>query len=352
MLFLILKQPVGGTMLTETRRNEIQKTLGNHVFTSDFVCQNIIREEDLIIRELVHRELGEEKAEHFFINGWGIVLGAAYILEKMPHQLKISEVYCNILKKAIKQTIEGAKKENPFFTCLANGRMPIITHHGDEPALAWQMVDIPQTVEDLNQFIKDGSLKFEINKGCRLYLTIDTDREYGIFDKLWETNFSNLLKEKGLEGLERNKECPHLTLIDSYSIDSIRKKCGNEEQFSIFFTKVLEEINERLKNEKEPLVVYSLASKYCENYPLFEEIVAAKMKSPFIESALACVAKKITAEFGVDIKVTAPAFYHVTIAVKHRQYEPIANDLTVQSIIDQTGDYSKKFNQFWTMLKG
>lgn len=340
-------------MLTEYRRNEIQRSLGSHVLTNEFVYQNMIREEDLIIRELVIRELGENKAEHFFINGWGIILGAAYILEKKPFQLKISEVYCKALETAIKQAIDHAKEENPFFTSVAwSFRMPILAHHEEKSALSFQRVEISETVDDLNRFLQEGSLKFEIYKDCRFYLTIDTDKEYGIFEKLWNTTFSDLLKEKGFKGLERNKECPHLTLIDSPAIDQIRKQCSSEEQFNIFFTKVLEEINERLKNEEKPLVVYDLASKYCENYPLFEEIVVAKIESPVIESALAYVVEKVAEEFNISIKVTGKAFFHVTIAVKHRQHEPIAEDLTVQSIIDQTGAFSKTFNQFWISLKG
>lgn len=339
-------------MLTEARSCQIQRFIGSHALTKDFAFQQKIRKIDLAIKKLVSDKLGAIKAEQFFINGWGIILGAAYILEKDARHIEISELYHKTLKTAIHNAIHNdLEQSNPFLhSNVWAFRMPILTHR-EGKALPHQMVDIPKTVNDLNQIIQEHKLKFELFAGCRLYLTIDSKSGKHFFDSLWETDFPSQLKEKGFEGLEKNEECPHLTLIDSPAIAQIKKRCKNDEHFNSFFLNLVKQANYRLNEQEKPIVFTHLTSKYCENYPLFEEIVGAKVDSPFLESLLKFIVEEVKKEFNIEIPVTEKSYYHVTVAVKHRQPESISKSLTIENIINQTGDFSKKFNEFWAFIK-
>jgi hypothetical protein len=331
----------------DTRCHQIQQCVGSHAYTKDFAFQQKIRKMDLAIKQLAIQRWGEDKAEKFFINGWGIVLGAAYVLEKKGQQLDISELYLKALRTAIQDAINNDREQtNPFINSnVWSFRMPILSHR-EGTALPSKMVEIPKTVNELNRILQEQTLKFELYAECRIYLMFDTKGEKGFFDKLWETDFSSLLKEKGFEGLERNKECPHATLIDSPAMSLIKKRCKNDEQFKSFFLKLVDEVNYRLKESEKPVVFTHFTSRYCENYPLFEEILVAKIDSPFLASALNFIVEEVKKEFNIEIPVADKSSYHVTVAVKPRSPKSISESLTLEDIIDKTGDFSTKFNEF------
>jgi hypothetical protein len=339
-------------MHTDYRHKQIQTSVGPHASTKDFAFQQKIRKMDLAIKQLVIKELGEVQAEKFFINGWGIILGAAYILEKKGQQSEISELYQKTLKTAINDAINsGREQANPFIHSNVWAlRMPILTHR-EGTALPQKLVEFPKTVNDLNRILPEQKLMFELYAECRIYLMFDTKGEKSFFDKLWETDFSALLKEQGFEGVERNKECPHATLIDSPAMTLIKKKCKNDDQFNSFFLKLVDEVNHRLKGQEKPIVFTHLTTKYCENYPLFEEIIIAKIDSPFLESALSYIVEEVNKEFNLKIPVADKSNYHVTVAVRPRQPKSISESLTLNNIIENTGDFSKNFNEFWASTK-
>lgn len=65
-------------------QGHIENYIGKHVYSDDFAFQEQMRTSDLAIKSTVKSILGASKADPFFVNGWGQVISAAYILEKIP----------------------------------------------------------------------------------------------------------------------------------------------------------------------------------------------------------------------------------------------------------------------------
>lgn len=95
----------------------------------------------------------------------------------------------------------------------------------------FQKVNIDKPVIYLNQFVKEAEMKFALHEG-KFYLKINPEDESNIFNKLWKTDFSQLLEENGYTDMEKNKECPHVTLVNSDVIGKVR------EQFNLKYGKV------------------------------------------------------------------------------------------------------------------
>lgn len=336
----------------------IEKYIGVYANSDDFIFQEQMRTLDLAIKELVKSSLGSSKAEPFFVNGWGQIISAAYLLEKNPSQLKTSEAFGKFLIGELEKAIsKGMDTNNPFISLNVRGFTKPIMMHPTHPTHAgkyfdWKTVEIEKPVLYLNQFVKEADLKFSLSEG-KLYLKINPEDETNIFNKLWKTDFAKLLEENGYTELEKNKECPHVTLINSNVIAKVREqfdiKYGKSEgpnNFDLFFEKLLILFNRELKEQENPMQFTTLASTYSEDYSPFEEVVVAKLKAPYVEKALKTLLEEVERELGIKIPVQPTSSFHLTIATKYRKPNPSLNE-DVGVLLNNTGKFSAALNSYW-----
>jgi len=340
-------------MFETERLSVIGKFIGPHVQTDDFLFQQKLRGLELTIQQIASKHLGDKKAENFFILGWGLVIGAAYLLEKNPAQLKISNAFKEVLQKGIQQVIfQGQSLKNPILSKNVLENTGTFMMHKECSGLGFRPVSIGNTVQDLNAILPKFELKFTLNKETRLYLEIEPQ----FFNELWKGDFPALLSDNGFAGLEKNRECPHATLINSPAIYKIKEQCDikylekGPQQFNTFISSILDKINDQLKQEENPVVFSSLSAKYTENYSPFEEIIVAYFHSPLVTKAMNQVVNEVQEKFQIQIDATKPENYHVTIAVKPREPEVLSVEATMESLISQTGPYSNDLNDFWETL--
>lgn len=345
--------------LLTTPRSHVEKYIGLHAQTDDFTFQEQMRTSDLSLKELVKSKLGASKAEKFFVNGWGQIISAAYIQTRNPLHLKISDAFGVTLQEEIQKATHKAKEQkNPFETL--NVRAPsksIMMYPHAGQYFPFMKVDISKPVEYLNQFVKDAELEFALYEG-KLYLRINPEDEQNIFNKLWKTEFVNLLGENGYTAMEKNKECPHVTLINSDVIAKIREqfegKYGKSEggvRFETFFIKILEKLNQELKEKTNPLIFTELASTYSEDYSPFEEVVVAKLESSIVETSLKFIVEETKKELEIEIPVKPRSSFHLTIATKYRQPSLASEELkSIEDVLNGTGALSETFNSFWKEL--
>lgn len=341
--------------------SHIEKYVGDYATSDDFAFQEQMRRADLAIKILVKDVLGYSKADQFFINGWGQVLSSAYLLEKNPSQLKVSNAFKEILISGLEKAISKATEENnPFAKLNVRGFTKPIMMQPTHPTHAgkffdWKPVEIEKPVMYLNQFIKEANLKFDLYEG-KLYLKINPEDESNVFNKLWNTDFAQLLEENGYTELEKNKECPHITLVNSNVIAKVLEqfnvkygKSEGQQKFDVFFETLLLLLNKELKEQESPIEFTKLDSVFSADYSPFEEVVVAKLKAPYVEKALITLLKEVEKELAIQIQVQPTAFFHLTIATKYRKPDPSING-NIETIISETGKYSTALNSYWQQL--
>src|SRR3984885_8130858 len=343
---------------TTSLNTHIEKYVGEYANTDDFAFQEMLRQTDLAIRCLANKFSNSTKVEAFGDKGWGQVIGAAYLLEKNPRHLKISEAFEKFLRGQLSQAIvKGGNEVNPFFEFNVRGyTRPIMMHptHPTHPGkyFDWQTVEIEKPIIELNRFIKEADLKFSLDDG-KLFLNINSKDESTIFDKLWATNFTTLLEEKGYTGLERNNEHPHITLINSEVIAKIRDgfntkhgKPQGQELCNFFFEKILHTINKEIKKQEIPVKFTELSSTYSEDNPPFEEVVVAKLESSYTEKALQLFVQEVEQELQIKIPVKPKSSFHLTVATKYRQPNPSMPE-QLGDVINGSGEYAESLNKYW-----
>lgn len=336
----------------------IQKYVGDYAYSDDFAFQEQMRTTDLAIKASVKKTLGNPKAESFFINGWGQVISAAYLLEKNPTQLKTSIEFNKFLVGELeKATAKGSDINNPFANLNVRGFTKPIMMHPTHPTHSgkyfdWKTVEIEKPILYLNEFAKETSVEFSIFDG-KLYLKINPEDETNIFNKLWKTDFSQLLEKNGYTELENNKECPHVTLINSNVIAKVREqfdikydKIDGPIKFHLFFENLLVLFNNELKEQDYPIQFTTLASTYSEDYSPFEEVIVAKLKAPYVEKALIILLEEVKKELGIEIPVQPTSSFHLTIATKYRKPNS-SLDEEIENLLNHTGPYSKVLNSYW-----
>jgi hypothetical protein len=342
--------------------SHIQKYVGSYATTDDFAFQEQIRTTDLAIKALVKKSLGNSKADSFFVNGWGQVISAAYLLEKNPNQLKVSIEFNKFLVGEIEKAMtKGLDVNNPFASLNVRGfTKPIMMHptHPTHPGkyFDWKTVEIEKPILNLNEFVKEANVEFTLFEG-KLYLKINPEDESNIFNKLWKTDFSQLLAENGYTNLEQNKECPHVTLVNSNVIAKVREqfdikygKIDGPQNFELFFKKLLILLNKELKEQEYPIQFTTLASTYSEDYSPFEEVVVAKLKAPYVEKALTILLEEVKKELDIQIPVQPTSSFHLTIATKYRKPNSSLNEETLEDVISLTGKHSVALNSYWQQL--
>lgn len=345
----------------EKKVTHIAKYIGQHADTDDFVFQEQMRQLDLAIKELVKQNLGSSKAEKFFVNGWGQVLAAVHLLDQNSPHIKISLAFEKFLVNEIEQTIsKGALQGNPF-ACVnvreSTKRAMMYPHPGEYNGFKSANIEMP--IKYLNIFVKEADLNFSLYEG-KLYLKINPEDDKNIFNKLWAENLglAKILDSEGYCGVEKNKECPHVTLINSDVIAKIRdqfiSKYGPTDgpiKFNAFLTNFLETINKEFKGIENPLLFTELASTYSEDYTPFEEVIVAKLKAPFVEHALTVFNAEVEKELGFKASVKPKSDFHLTIATKYRQ--PTAESelkMNIETILKGTGKYAEQVLSFWSQL--
>lgn len=183
----------------------IEEFIGKHVYGDDFAFQEQMRTSDLAIKELLKNELSLSKADSFFANGWGQVISAAYILEQNPCHLKISDTFLKFLIDEIEKALAKTTGTiNPFTNLNVRGfTKPIMMYPHQGKYFDFKSVKIDEPILHLNSFAKEASFKFALYEG-KLYLKINPENESNIFNRLWKTNFSELLESKGYTQMEKN----------------------------------------------------------------------------------------------------------------------------------------------------
>jgi endonuclease/exonuclease/phosphatase family metal-dependent hydrolase len=342
--------------------SHIEKYIGSYATSDDFAFQEQIRTTDLAIKVLVKKTLGNPEADSFFVNGWGQVISAAYLLEKNPSQLKTSIEFNNFLVGELEKAIaKGLDISNPFANLNVRGfTKPIMMHptHPTHPGkyFDWNVVEIEQPVLYLNEFVKEAHIEFTLFDG-KLNLKINLDDESNIFNKLWETDFSQLLAENGYTEFEKNKEPPHVTLVNSNVIANVREqfdikygKIDGPKIFELFFKKLLASLNTELKEQEHPIQFTTLASTYSEDYSPSEEVIVAKLKATYVENALAILIEEVKKELDIQIPVQPASSFHLTIATKYRKPNPFLSAETLEDVISNTGKHSVILNSYWQQL--
>ena len=338
-------------------QDHIEKYIGKHVYSDDFAFQEQMRTSDLTIKSTVKDLLGNSKADPFFINGWGQVISAAYILEKNPSQLKITETFAKSLVEELEKAVsKGSSESNPFVALNVRGfTKSIMMYPHSGKYFDFQKVNIDKPITYLNRFIKEAELKFALHEG-KFYLKIHPEDESNIFNKLWNTNFSQLLKENGYTDMEKNKECPHITLINSDVIGKIREqfnlkygKTEGAQKSDYFFENLVNLINKELKEQENPIQFTEFGSSYSEDYTPFEEVIVAKLEAPYVGKALKILVEEVEKELGIQIPVQPRSSFHLTIATKYRKPNPSLTE-DMQSILNGTGKYATTLNSYWQQL--
>lgn len=337
--------------------SHIQKYVGDYANNDDFIFQEEMRRMDLAVRDIALKSTNNIKASAFIDKGWGQVISMSYLLDVNPGQLKISDTYRLLMMDKLNQAIVKGKGENdPFFTVNVRGLTRPMMMHPTHPLLPgkyfdWQAVELKKPIDDLNQFVKIAKLQYSVEEG-KLFLNINLEDKSNFFDKLWETNFEKLLEEKGYTGLERNIEHPHVTLINSEIITSIKdafdSKYGADGKlrYEEFFKNFLHLINEDLGNQEMPVLFTELSSTYSEDHSPFEEVVVAKLESQYTEKVLQLIIKQVEQELNIQIPVKPKSSYHLTVATKYRKPHSSLPE-QMENVIKNTGAFTKKLNHYW-----
>jgi hypothetical protein len=344
--------------MTTQVSNHIERYVGAYAKSDDFAFQELMRRTDLTIKGLVTNILGSTKAQLFFVNGWGQVISAAYLLEKNPSHLKTSVAFEKVLTKNLGEAISKRREvANPFATLNVRGCTKPIMTHPTHPTHAgkyfdWMSVEVEKPITDLNQLVEEADLTFALYEG-KLFLKINPEGESNIFNKLWATDFPKLLEENGYTNLQKNEECPHITLVNSDVIAKVREqfncKYGSpygDEKFQLFFEELLLLLNEELRKQKSPVKFTKLSSTYSEDYSPFEEVIVANLEAPYVETALYTLVGDVEKELGIKISIKPKSSFHVTIATKYR--EPNASLMEqIGTVINGTGPYAETLNSCW-----
>ncbi len=339
----------------------LQEYVGEYASTNDFAVQEQIRTADVAIKSAVEGVLGAKTAHTFFVNGWGQIIGASYLLNNHSSRLKTSETFNRILISNIDEALTKATDhKNPFENLNVRGFSKKIMMHPTHPTHAgkyfdWKTVKLTTPISHLNEFIMNADLKFTLTEG-KLFLIINSKDETNIFNKLWNTDFPELLIEHGYSNLEKNCECPHLTLVNSNVIAQVREqfetKYGNDDgynQFTLFIDELLKAFNENLSKEDTPVHFTELASTYSEDYPPFEEVLVGRLESFFIKQALTNFEQAIEKKLGVKIPIPFNSTFHLTLATKYRQPNPDFQK-DIQKILEGAGTHAEQLTTFWLTL--
>lgn len=315
---------------------------GPHSTTSDFKFQEQLRALELTVTMLAAKEIGGTQAEHLFIQGWTGIISAAYLLNQTHDVSKpFREVLVNELDKAC--SLPKVIIHDKLTANVIDSATKIKTFK-ERPGLGIKPIKIGNTIAYLNAIVSKHQLKFTLNKESRIYLEIAPE----FFTQLWQSDFPSQLKKIGAEDLERNHECPHVTLIGSQSITLIKTKCYAEkgdqgkELFNSFITTLLDQINEKLKRADRPVVFTHLVTKHAESYALFDKVIMVDLHSPVVADAIKFFVEEVENRFQIKISATQPDKYHVTIAIKPKKPAMLAGDLTIQDLIKNTGAYSSR----------
>lgn len=333
--------------------SHIKAYIGSHVDTDDYNFQEQMRTFDLAIQEKLKKIVGEERAKLVFGNGWGQIFSAAYILAKNPLQLKISEAFKKFLIEKLEGTFSKCSSSvDPLTNMNVRGfTKPVMMYPHPEQYFPFQKVTLEKPIEYLNKFIKEANLEFSLYEG-KLYLKINPEDESNIFNKLWKTDFAELLSENGYTNMEKNKECAHVTLINSDVIAKIKEgfnnkhKLDGQEKFECFMKEMISSFNEKLKKLEERLSFTELCSAYSEDYSPFEEVIVAKLEASFVETALTILVKTIQEELDIQIAVKPKSSFHLTIAIKYRQPSSLISE-NIEDILSKTGKYSESLKLYW-----
>jgi hypothetical protein len=165
-----------------------------------------------------------------------------------------------------------------------------------------------------------------------------------------------MLEENGYIGFEKNRECPHITLINSDVIAKVQEQFnleyGSESklEFEKFFLDLTKQMNQELKKEDHPIIFTQLCATYSEDYPPFEELIAAKIESTAALKALKKVNEAIMEKLGIGIGLKPKSSFHLTIAIKYRVAQLPSHISDIDDLIQETGPLSEVFKTFFEKM--
>jgi len=349
--------------------------IGPYVTTNDFAFQEDMRQLDLSITLVVKRLLGPLKAQKFFDNGWGQLISAVYLLEANPKQLKISDIFRQLLNKKFSTVfVESLETENPFeHLNIRNFTRAIMLHptHPKRPNkyLGWAPIKMEPSITFLNQLVasKDKPRVLSEDKPrvlsedkprvlldkYTLYLKIHLSDESSIVDKLWGTNFAELLEGQGYIGFEPTINRGEVNLATPKIISDIQerfemvygKKAGLS-KFCIFMQSALQKINEGLDRKEDPITFTQFAFAYSEDISHFEEVIVAQLKIPYFEETFGSIISEIEEELKFKLIISLKTPFHLVIATKPRKADPSC-PAQMDRIFEGTGKKKDIFTPFW-----
>lgn len=331
----------------EVNLEHVSNYIGAHVFTAEYSFQEDLRKSDLGIKKILeHTEGG--KAEKFFINGWGQIVGACVALSRHKISAELGEIVNQNIDAAIEK---GDKKLNPFADVNVREQaknMMMYPHQGKY--LPWKKANITEPISILNNLLKKYPARFCLVDG-KCYLNIGQVSEDTIFTELWATGFAPLLEQQNYCGLSANREHPHITLINSNVIAAVKDKFGEkygvdgDTQFKSFMESLMDEANKKFEKEDNPIEFTQFDSSYSEDYSPFEEVVVARLQAPSVKRILKMLASKVREEVDYTIAVKEEDSYHLTVATKYRKPNDFSS-VAWEQIMSSCPQRSKVFSKF------
>lgn len=333
--------------------------IGHYITSEDFAFQEHMRRVDLAIKLVVERALGPLKAEKFFANGWGKLIGAAY-LQASAKNLKISEKFKAIISEKFfdvfcKRCL--GEIENPFESLCIRQEVNFLTLHPTRPKLAniylrWIAVEINEPIIYLNRLLENAQLNLNF-VGERLYLEIKLPEQSNIIEKLWTTNFAKILEQHGFTGFEQNRQSPHINLANPQILKVIRRqfesKYGDRPgsiKMDYFFQVVFRKIQEEEFLKERPTAFTTLMYAFSEDCSPFEGMIVAKLTIPFFENAFKRLIKDIEMDLGVPLNIGNKPCFHLTVAMKRREPDQFM-PAQIEDVLNSTGEHEALFRFYW-----
>lgn len=335
----------------------IEKYIGKHVYSPEFDFQESLRQIDLGIEELVKARLGEQQAETFFVNGWGQIIAALYLLQQEKLHKTINEEFLKFATEKVNEALESVgSNRNPFSQINVKPySRPIIMYPHAGTFFPFKKVAIYEPVEFLNAYLENITPQFELFEG-KLFLKLNPNAgKDGIFKELWKTNFDKLIQNAGYLNMKPNKFSAHITLVSSNALASIRKAAVQkysqqwQEKYDHFFKETLERFNQELRKEKQTIIFTELAANYSEDASPFGEIIVAKATAPIVQKLLGELVAEVQEKFGVKIFVQDASAFHVTLAIHYR--EPLKIAGSMEAFLDKISVDHDILLKYWDTFK-
>lgn len=304
----------------------IEGYIGSHAKTEDFKFQEQIRKVDLSIRDIL-TSLNEGMGKTVFTNGWGQIIAAVYLLNSDSDNLKISMTFKNYLIEHLNQALKCC--DIPDSILKENVRGPsksLLMYPHTGQYFDWKNAGVSESfVEALNSFLQDVKPQYSFYEG-KLYLNLDGgNSDSTIFQRLWGAGFKAELEKLGFTRMQSNNEHPHITLINSDVIASIKSgfesKYGvkGQEAFQSFMNELVLFLNAKNGTNFQACNFGDFLSTYSEDYPPFEFCVVAQFNATYVERDLKFIVERVKQELNFEPKVKPKSSFHMTVGVEYRE---------------------------------